>query len=275
MYFLAGLPRSGNTLLSALFNQNPNIYSSPISPLVENLWNLHRNGHYEANVANQENNIRHHKAIVSYAKSYYADIDKPIIFDREKEWGTPHNISLIKSYITDKPKIVATVRNILDILASMINVNKTLYLNEIKYNDFHGSYYLSENDAIAEYLMRPGGLVDKSLLSVSSSIHKNNKGMFHLVEYNDLVNDTQDTLNNIYDFLEIERFEHQLFNIKKREVDNDAAINLSPRTHMVHSSIVTSKIKPEKFFSSYIINKYSNIEFWRDPSILFLNKNTP
>ena len=32
-YFMAGLPRAGSTLLSAILNQNPRIYSGPSSPV--------------------------------------------------------------------------------------------------------------------------------------------------------------------------------------------------------------------------------------------------
>ena len=86
MYFLSGLPRSGNTLISSLLNQNPEVYSSPISPLVQNIWVLHRNFEYEANITSEENQARHQKSIEDYTKSFYSDINKPVIFDREKEW---------------------------------------------------------------------------------------------------------------------------------------------------------------------------------------------
>ena len=33
-YFMAGLPRSGSTLLSAILNQNPVFYSGPASPVL-------------------------------------------------------------------------------------------------------------------------------------------------------------------------------------------------------------------------------------------------
>ena len=41
-YFMAGLPRSGSTLLSALLNQNPDIHSEPSSPLCGMMFNLER-----------------------------------------------------------------------------------------------------------------------------------------------------------------------------------------------------------------------------------------
>ena len=268
MYFLGGIPRSGNTLLSALLNQNPDIYSSPISPLVQNIWKLHSNFDYEANITSKENQKRHHQSIVKYANTFYSDIKEPIIFDREKEWGTPHNLFLIKEYITDQPKIIMTVRNIIDVLASMININKNSYLAGMKHNDWHYSYYLSENDSIAEYLMSTGSLIDKSLLAVSSSLQKENNGIFHLVEYDDLISDPQKELNKIYSFIGIKSFDHNFMNILKREVDNDLAVNLSPITHKVNKTIIKSKTNGKKMFSQYIIDKYSNLEFWKNPSIL-------
>ena len=33
-YFMAGLPRSGSTLLSSILNQNPRFYSGPSSPVL-------------------------------------------------------------------------------------------------------------------------------------------------------------------------------------------------------------------------------------------------
>jgi hypothetical protein len=232
------------------------------------MYVLYRNFSYEANIPSQENQIRHNKSIVNYANTFYSDIKKPIIFDREKEWGTPHNLSLIKAYIDPNPKIVLTVRSVLDVIASLINANRNLYLNEMRNMDFYLSYYLSENDAIAEYLMANGNLIDKSLLCVSSSLNKDNAGIFHLVEYEDLVSDPQETMNKVYDFIGIDHFAHDFNNIKKREIENDAAIGLSPITHRVNKKITKSQTNGKEMFSRYLIDKYSNLEFWRNPEIL-------
>jgi sulfotransferase len=39
-YFMAGLPRSGSTLLSSILNQNPNMHSGPSSPVVATMLTL-------------------------------------------------------------------------------------------------------------------------------------------------------------------------------------------------------------------------------------------
>ena len=37
-YFMAGLPRSGSTLLSSILNQNPKFYSGPSSPVLSTMY---------------------------------------------------------------------------------------------------------------------------------------------------------------------------------------------------------------------------------------------
>ena len=42
-YFMAGLPRSGSTLLSSILNQNPRFYSGPSSPVLGAMYALEAN----------------------------------------------------------------------------------------------------------------------------------------------------------------------------------------------------------------------------------------
>jgi sulfotransferase len=42
-FFMAGLPRSGSTLLSAILNQNPDIYVSPQTDLISMMYLMDSN----------------------------------------------------------------------------------------------------------------------------------------------------------------------------------------------------------------------------------------
>ena len=42
IYYLAGLPRTGNTLLSSILNQNPKIHMTPNSMLCQMAWNIYQ-----------------------------------------------------------------------------------------------------------------------------------------------------------------------------------------------------------------------------------------
>jgi sulfotransferase len=266
-HFLAGLPRSGNTLLSSILNQNPNIYSSPLSPVPELIWNYKGSYYTEAINRNKDNKIKADIFLSSFIDNFYKDVKKPIVIDREKAWGTPANLALIKEYITPTPKIIFTVRDILDILASFVKMDANyLKTNTANSGSFHLNYR-SEKDSVVEHLMSDYGDIDKALLSLSSAFLPENKGVFHIVEYNDLVLKPEETMSGIYKFLELPEYEHNFKKIEKVEVDDDESMGLPKNLHDVRKSISNSTTSTD-ILSDYIKHKYSNMEFWRKDSLM-------
>ena len=85
-YFLAGLPRAGSTALASILNQNPKIYVTPTSALLNLLeYNEHgwiTNPSVIANkVPEQIYNIS--EAIIN---GIWDHIDRPIIIDKCRGW---------------------------------------------------------------------------------------------------------------------------------------------------------------------------------------------
>jgi sulfotransferase len=267
-HFLAGLPRSGNTLLSALFNQNPDVYSTPLSPLPTFMWGLFSGIKSMEQVnRNVENRINSEIFLSSFMDNYYKEVEKPVVIDREKMWGTPSNLNVIKTFVTPTPKIIFTVRDILEIIASFVKMDAQHIKNEISNRSYYMNNYRSPKDVICEHLMAPDGEIDKGLLSLASAFYPENKGMFHIVEYNDLVFNPNDTMAKIYEFLEMPYYEHNFTEIKKLEQDNDESIGLPKNLHKIRKSL--SQSSTDVFIlSEYIQHKYSNMEFWRENSLM-------
>jgi sulfotransferase len=267
-HFLAGLPRSGNTLLSAILNQNPEIYSTPLSPLPNFLYNVSQDLEtLEQIVRTPENRIKTEIYATKVFDTYYSDVEKPVIIDREKAWGTPANLGLIKKYVTPTPKIIFTVRDMLEILASFVKMDADYIHREIKNAGYYAPNYRSPKDVVCEHLMVLNGDIDKGLLSLASAFYPENKGMFHIVEYNDLVLNPEETMNKIYDFLELPHYEHNFSKIEKVETDNDEAIGLPKDLHDIRKSLSQSSTSLD-VLSDYIKHKYSDMEFWRDNSTM-------
>ena len=267
-HFLAGLPRSGNTLLSAILNQNPEIYSTPLSPLPTFMWDFSDSANNSEQVnRNIENKIKTEIFLSSFMDNYYKEVEKPVVIDREKAWGTPANLGIIKQYVTPTPKIIFTVRDILEIIASFIKMDAD-YLKRDAYSlDYYMTNYRSEKDLVAEAMMRPNGDIDKGLLSLASAFYPENKGMFHIVEYNDLVFNPDETMDKIYDFLEMPHYEHNFNKIEKVEQDNDEDLGLPKDLHNIRKSLSQSSTSLD-ILSDYIKHKYSNMEFWRKGSLM-------
>lgn len=267
-HFLAGLPRSGNTLLSALLNQNPDIYSTPLSPLPTFMWDfLNATNNIEHVNRNIENRIKSEIFLSSFMDNYYKEVEKPVVIDREKAWGTPSNLNVIKTFITPTPKIIFTVRDILEIIASFVKMDAQYLKNEIHNKSYYINNYRSPKDVICEHLMASNGDIDKGLLSLASAFFPENKGIFHIVEYNDLVFNPDDTMAKIYDFLEMPHYEHNFTKIKKLEEDDDEAVGLPKNLHDIRKSISQSATDVS-ILSDYIQHKYSNMEFWRKDSVM-------
>jgi sulfotransferase len=258
-YFLAGLPRSGSTLLTALLNQNSTIYASEVSPVAKMMGLLYKNIEETESFKADYRKINHINCVKEIPNSFYSDIKKPIVIDKSRAWGAPFYFNLAQ-LVNPNTKIILTVRPILEILASIINLcnknpNNNIDLN-LQNEDFYSKYYKDLNDARCEYIMRAGGELDLALLSVANSL--NHPENFHIVWYDDLTNNPQNELNKVYDFLKIEKHKHNLQNIKSVDKLNDIQAFGFHDLHKVNSKIEKSKTSPSESLSSYIINKYGS-----------------
>jgi sulfotransferase len=264
IYFLGGLPRSGNTLLSALLNQNPNVYVSPLSPLLDNLYTIDQNlNFYEATLSSDFTNntllgLKH------FTQGFYSNVTKPITIDRNKAWGSKSSILTASKYITETPKVIYTVRDIPSILSSFLSlvgegednfIDKGLRQIEVKP---YGKQ--TQNDLRCDWLMN--GQIGSSLVNLTELLQL--QVAVCLVEYEDLVKDPQKELNDIYDFLELEHFFHNFSNVEKVEQETLVGAGLPNNLHDVRSKVEKTAISPEFVLTQHTQKKYSGLEFWRE-----------
>jgi len=263
-FFLSGLPRSGTTLLSELLNQNPKIYSGPNSVVVELIHLVHTHLQRSEEFNNFPSEEAKQNMISSIIENNYQHIDKPIIIDKNFHWGTLGNYDYIQRYITKKPKIIFCVRDILEVLTSFIeilnkNPNSNNYVDK-GVNDYIYSYR-ALNDRRCDFLMLPTGAIDKALFAIEHLMTKKDSVLF--VEYDNLVTQPKQTMSIIYNFLELENYEHHFDNLENTLIVNDDVYGIKDM-HTIRKSIKKISQKPEDVLSDYILSKYSNYEFWRN-----------
>lgn len=267
-FFLAGLPRSGNTLLSSILNQNPDIQVSANS-LVSEIF------YYGVSLQFNEvfQNFPDYNSLESYLRSifdsYYKNWDAKYIIDRGP-WGTENNLNVLENLFGDNIKIICTVRDINEILASFIKLNPKWIDEKIKdeYNSGmrHNNFYKSDVEIKCEVLMSSTGQIDKNLCSLSNLLQPENKKYLHLIEYNDLVENPKDVIDELYEFLDIPYHYHHFTSIKKFEAngiqydDNIYECDL----HEVRNEIKKVKYEVKDYLPENVIKKYSGMEFWRN-----------
>ena len=203
-YYLCGLPRAGNTLFASLMNQNPKI-SVTANSIVCSLFcgsNMLKKSDIYLNYPDSEslNNVTR-----NIFKNYYSHWKADYIIDRSM-WGLPEHLEILKEFAPNKVKIIVLVRDIKEILASFI---KFSYSNETNYIARNGRT-LEER---CDYVMANGGELHRWIRAVYNLTKPENMDYVHLIEYNDLINNTKDELNKVYDYLNIPKFEHKLNNL--------------------------------------------------------------
>jgi sulfotransferase len=85
----------------------------------------------------------------------------------------------------------------------------------------------------------------------------------HIVEYQDIIRKPQETLDAIYNFLEIPTFKHDFDNIINSTHEDDSIYGLNGM-HDVRKSISQRMIDPYAILPAATIRKYSNMEVWRN-----------
>jgi sulfotransferase len=267
-YFMAGLPRSGSTLISSILNQNPNIYSSANSPMCGMMFNLERSILASEQYSAYPKPTVMPNTVMGVLEGYYSNTNKPIVIDKSREWSMPEHFSVLQRNLGYEPKIILPVRGITDILASFISlVKKNPNTNNFIDSEIQAreefNFYRPADDIRCDNLMRPKGLIDNCLYGIAFAMHPDNRKYFHFVEYDDLVTSPEEEINKIYDFYGIERFAHDYSNISNNIKEDDSVYGLVGQ-HDVRSSVSRRNINKQELLSEYVMNKYTGQEFWKN-----------
>ena len=271
-YFMAGLPRAGSTLLSTLLNQNPRFYSGPSSPVLGVMYATHDNfqnsnelytGYPKPNQANE--------IVGSIIRHWYSDVKEEVIFDKNRAW--PARVPFIEGYIGQEAKIIVPVRRVDEILTSMLTmIHRNTFKEGQPRINFVDEQLVKNNIPISdetrcEYLLTSqGGIVWESLNATKLGVEEGHADKFLFVDYNDLVEDPQKELNEIYEFLGEEPFEHTFDNLSNEHREDDLTTYGLSDMHEVHSKLEKTSPDPSTVLPDSIIELYNsnkkNLEFW-------------
>jgi sulfotransferase len=260
-HFMAGLPRSGSTVLSALLNQHPDVYSSPQTDLLQLMYEMQiRMPELEAYRAGLfPNGFR--AMLENMPVSHYSKINKPVVIDKNRGWGAPYNMTNIAPILNPNGKIILTMRPILEVLASAIKVteksNKILNSNTLFDESLFISKYRSRTDVQVENLMQLNGELDMAILSIYNLL-ENYSDRVIVIWFDELISKPQETMNRIYKFLDIEKFENDFQSINSVDKHDDLLGYGVLGLHDVAKKLHKPDTNPSDYLSDFIIKKYEN-----------------
>jgi len=274
---MAGLPRAGSTLLSTLLNQNPRFYSGPSSPVLGTMYNIH--DHFQVNelYTGYPKPDQVNAMVGSVIKHWYSDVEEPVIFDKNRAWTA--RVPFIEGYIGQEAKIIVPVRRVDEILTSLLTmVHRNTFVEGQPRINFVDEQLVKANIPISDetrcqYLLTSqGGIVWESLNAVKMGVDEGQSDKFHYVDYNDLVTDPQGELNNIYEFLGEEPFEHTFDGLSNEHREDDLTTYGLSDMHEVHSKLEKTSPDPSEVLPQSIIELYNqnkkNLEFWNELEVV-------
>ena len=256
IFFLSGLPRAGNTLFGSIMNQNPKVAvtaNSITADMMGELFTLKKTDIFQ--------NYPDHKSFDNVAAKvfdhYYQDWKADYIIDRAP-WGMPPNLNFLK-HTRKNIKIIVLVRDIIEVLASFVRWSQrepTAFINK----------HAKTVEEKCDKLMNHEGVIVKELIAVKHLLRDENKGLYKIIEYNDLVKYPKKIINSIYDFLEIPYFKHRFINLDQFKV-NDMSYDETPVGQRLHT-IKTDAIYKDTYnayniIPKSIVEKYKQCNFWR------------
>lgn len=239
-FFLSGIPRSGSTLLASILNQNPEIYVSAESPLPEIMQSV-----CNQYVSNQ--NLDHDRSKDIYnvldktIPLFYEGYEEKYIIDKSFLWTEPKPYELLQKHLKNDIKIVCTVREPLEIFASWHRVSKNKSPDECA--------YFFQQDVI------------NGITNMQRIIADGDRENILIIDYEDLIKDTEKKIDEVYEFLNIEKYSHDLSKIINPHEYRD--VSGIKGQHEIKNKITKESYEIEKMFSSDTIKKYSGLDFWR------------
>ena len=252
LFFLCGMPRSGNTLFASILNQNPEIVVTANSitlEIIKDLSLLKQTDVFQ--------NFPDHKSLDNILDRvydiYYKDWPQKYIVDRGPVM-TPDNFALMQKHYRRPFKCIILVRDLMDVLASYI---KWYTENPDAFPNTYGS---TDDEKLGK-LMSDQGAVAKELKSIQNAF--NYPDICYFVKYDNIITNPEYCIKEVYKFLDIPYFQHQFFDLDQININgigyNDGIVGKNMHT-------IRNEIKKE--YNPYIEKipqrireKYGHIKF--------------
>lgn len=255
--FLAGLPRSGSTVLATLLSQHPDLYTSRTSILLNLLqsvqgFHLGESPYFERGCEQQLNIQR------GILHGFYQHVSEPCVLEKDRGWAA--NCRLIEALTGERPRIVATTRRISEVIASFSlladkvgptnKMDDELHLVNRPVNQWTRSRILWE-----KYIYHTWRDFKRG--------YENNPDCFLLVDYDDVVSKPKETVAVIYTYFDLESWTPSTSGLINPSPENDAVYGIKG-LHDVRPKLERTSPPPEEVLGEEVCRFWDekNLEFW-------------
>lgn len=261
IYFVAGLPRSGSTLLCNLLMQNPRFHATGTSGLAEVVRGV-RDG-WDTVAAHRAmpaavSRQAEAGALQGLLFGYHAGAGRPVVFDKCRAW--PAYIETLAAVLDGPVKILACVRDVRDVLASFeLRWRATsawgLTTQERAEPGAFGS--LEQRCALWARADQPLGSAYNVL---KDAVRRGHGDKIHFVRFEELTAHPLAVMSGIYGFLGEEPFAHD-FERVEQVIQEDDRVHGFVGLHEIRTAV---RPMPQRWpeVLGRVADVYKGQEFW-------------
>ena len=254
--YLAGLPRSGSTLLCNLLAQHPEITSTPSSPLCEIVQNMRRNwSDAPFLLAQLDSNFeevydRLGRSTVAFMDEWSRS-ETSVTVDKNRGWLFV--IETLRHLYPDF-KMLVTLRDLRDVYASVEKQHrKTLLL------DFPDHMEQNLVDLRASTLFADQGMIGSPVKALNNvnDVPDISKHIFY-VRFEDLISEPKDSMGKITEWMGLESYKYDFENIEQKTHESDSYYRFKYR-HTVEPKLQSP---PAAVIAPRILDEITNRFAW-------------
>lgn len=258
---MPSIPRSGSTLLGAILNQNPSLFVTPTSPLLDLLNNTEQSFAQITQARAWSDPEQKLNVCRGIFESIYRHIPRPVVIDKHRAWIK--NVEALQMILGYPPKFIYPVRDLAEVVASFLTLVKRA--REKGQANFVDRMLAERGLAIDDY--NSSQAIVESVREHFDDLHmalKRWPNLIHLVEYRDLVQQPDRVVDGIYDFLGMAPFFHEFDRIQPMIEEDDRFWGLEG-LHAIRPQLQRTSKDPVDVIGerAYDSIRSLNAEFWR------------
>ena len=254
IHFIAGLPRSGSTLLSAILRQNPRLHAGITSPVAGLFQKLLVGMGASSDYYDLIDESHRRSILRSLFDGYYYDQPTKIVFDTNRYWCSRMS-ALVQLFPT--AKVVCCVRDPVWILDSFERLVQRNAFSVSKLFDKQNSNTVHLR---VEALASGTGAVGFAYNALQEAFYGEHADRLILLDYEAFTKNPEHSLNVLYSELKLPRFVHDFENVRYAdggEFDDRLGV---PGLHYVTGPVKYTERRT--ILPPDLVQKFSNRRFW-------------
>ena len=216
-HVIAGMPRSGSTLLCNILAQNPRFEVTATSEILGVIFNV-RDAWVQA-IGSACSAERQMGILRGVLRHHYQRRSKPVIFDKCRGWLAA--METLEAILGRKAKVLVPVRDVRDVLASFEKIWRRNVATSLIPHQRTDPVAFEGMEGRCATWMRPQDIVGLAYARIEDALARGYRDRMHFVRFDRLTSEPEATLRGIYAFLDEPCFAHNFDAVEQVTWEDD------------------------------------------------------